>query len=206
MAPPKKGPFSGRHSVPNTFISAHHFDSFFLIKRISEKNETFATVSPFLVQKAISATIGEVSSIKKMRSGDLLVEVNSRKQSLNIQKLKALATIAISVSPHQSMNTCKGVITCGELLNVPLEEITSEMKSQGVIHVRRISIRRDGELLETKHHVLTLKSPKLPENVYAGYIRLPVRPYIPNPLRCFQCQRFGHSKVNCRGTLACARC
>ncbi|GBO43779.1 hypothetical protein AVEN_10318-1 [Araneus ventricosus] len=33
-----------------------------------------------------------------------------------------------------------------------------------------------------------------------------VRTYIPNPLRCFKCQRFGHSKTSCRGTLTCARC
>ncbi|XP_055947153.1 uncharacterized protein LOC129980794 [Argiope bruennichi] len=163
-------------------------------------------VSPFLVQKAINATVGEVASIRKMRSGDLLVEVSSRKQAQQIQKLESLATIRVSVTPHQSLNSSKGVITCGEILNLPVELIASEMKSQGVSHVRRISIRRDGQLLETKHHVLTFKTSKLPEYVYAGYIKLPVRPYIPNPLRCFQCQRFGHSKMNCRGSLTCARC
>ncbi|GBL87552.1 hypothetical protein AVEN_165163-1 [Araneus ventricosus] len=35
---------------------------------------------------------------------------------------------------------------------------------------------------------------------------LSVRPYIPNPLCCFKCQHFGHSKTSCRGTLTCARC
>ncbi|XP_055924720.1 uncharacterized protein LOC129956800 [Argiope bruennichi] len=48
--------------------------------------------------------------------------------------------------------------------------------------------------------------PTLPEVVKIGYLRLKVRPFIPNPLRCFQCQRFGHSKIACRGTLTCARC
>ncbi|GBN71255.1 hypothetical protein AVEN_229703-1 [Araneus ventricosus] len=43
-------------------------------------------------------------------------------------------------------------------------------------------------------------------SVTAGYIKLTVRPYIPNPLRCFKCQRFGHSKAFCRGTFTCARC
>ncbi|GBM35026.1 hypothetical protein AVEN_240382-1 [Araneus ventricosus] len=37
-------------------------------------------------------------------------------------------------------------------------------------------------------------------------MNLAMKPYIPNPLRCFKCQRFGHSKLACRGTLACARC
>ncbi|GFT76658.1 uncharacterized protein TNCV_3646551 [Trichonephila clavipes] len=39
-----------------------------------------------------------------------------------------------------------------------------------------------------------------------AYLHCPVRPYIPNPLRCFQCQRFGHSKTTCRGQPTCARC
>ncbi|GBM97612.1 hypothetical protein AVEN_165870-1 [Araneus ventricosus] len=46
-------------------------------------------------------------------------------------------------------------------------------------------------------------------SITAGYIRSPVKPYIPyipNPLRCFNCQRFEHSKVACRGQLTCSNC
>ncbi|XP_055931854.1 uncharacterized protein LOC129962142 [Argiope bruennichi] len=141
-----------------------------------------------------------------MRSGDLLVEVCTKKQAQQIIKMKALTTFPVTVTPHNSLNYTKGVITCGELFNVPIEEITHELKSQGVTHVRQITIRRDEQILPTKHFILTFHATKLPECIYAGYIRLPVRQYIPNPLRCFQCQRFGHSKINCRGTLTCARC
>ncbi|XP_055936621.1 uncharacterized protein LOC129966231 [Argiope bruennichi] len=205
MGSSKRGPFGGRRIVPKTLTVPNH-DSFFVVKRVSEKNENFNSVSPFLVQRAFTATVGEVSSIRKMRSGDLLVEVNSKKQAQQILKLKALATIPVTVSPHTSLNYSKGVITCGELFNVPLEEISAELKHQGVTNVQQISIRRDGQILPTKHYILTFHSPTLPEFIYAGYIKLPVRHYIPNPLRCFQCQRFGHSKANCRGTLTCARC
>ncbi|GBM44059.1 hypothetical protein AVEN_223180-1 [Araneus ventricosus] len=159
-----------------------------------------------LVEKAITATVSEVKSTKKLRSGDLLVEVHSRKQSEQIVKLKTFSNIPITVSPHASLNSSKGVITCGELLNVPTEEILKELQGQGVSHVRRISIRRDGQLLNTKHLILTFDSANLPENIKAGYMRLSVRTYIPNPLLCFKCQRFGHSKTSCRGTLTCARC
>ncbi|GBN26725.1 hypothetical protein AVEN_56158-1 [Araneus ventricosus] len=168
--------------------------------------ETFHSVSPFLVQKAVDSTLGEVTSVRKLRSGDLLVEVKSRKQAQQIIKLKALATIAITVSAHTSLNSSKGVITCGELFNVSVEDITSELKGEGVTHVRRIFIRRDGQLLPTKHLILSFQTPILPDSVKAGYMKLAVRPFIPNPLRCFKCQRFGHSQTNCRGTLTCARC
>ncbi|GBN11558.1 hypothetical protein AVEN_246254-1 [Araneus ventricosus] len=98
-----------------------------------------------------------------------------------------MSTIPVSVSPHETLNTSKGVITCGELFHVPLDEITERLKSQGGSYVRRITIRRDGQLLNTKHLILTFSSHVLPEYVKAGYMRLSLRPYIPNPLRCFKC-------------------
>ncbi|GBO36889.1 hypothetical protein AVEN_241859-1 [Araneus ventricosus] len=199
MGPLKKPPFSGQ---PSNQI----FDAFFIVKRVTDKNENFSNVSPFLVEKAITGSVGTVKSTKLIRSGDLLVEVASSKQAQQMLKLNALSTIPVSVKPHETLNTCKGVITCGRPLNLPNEEIAQELRGQGIKDVRRINIRRDGELIPTKHFILTFHTPRLPEYIKAGYVRCSVRPYIPNPLRCFKCQRFGHSKTNCRGTLTCARC
>ncbi|GBO02677.1 hypothetical protein AVEN_54531-1 [Araneus ventricosus] len=61
-----------------------------------------------IVHKAFSETLGEVPSIRKLRSGDLLVEVSNRKQSQQILKLKALATIPITVGAHATFNSSKG--------------------------------------------------------------------------------------------------
>ncbi|GBO42131.1 hypothetical protein AVEN_38692-1 [Araneus ventricosus] len=203
MGKKKVRPLSGQQ---NGSILSNSYPTFFIVKRISSNKDTFHGVSPFLVENYISDTVGEVKSIKKLLSGDLLVEVASSKQSQQILKLKSMSTIPVSVSPHETLNTSKGVITCGELFYVPLDEITEKLQSQGVSHVRRITIRRDGQLLNTKHLILTFSSHVLPEYVKAGYMRLSVRPYIPNSLRCFKCQRFGHSQTSCRGTLTCARC
>ncbi|GBM53582.1 hypothetical protein AVEN_105474-1 [Araneus ventricosus] len=123
-----------------------------------------------------------------------------------MSKLKSLSTIPVTVNPHATLNSSKGVISCGELLKESEEKITEELKSQEVIHVRRITIRRVGQVLNTKRLILTFDSNKLPEHIKAGYMRLFVTTYIPKPLRCFKCQRFGHSKTSCRGTLTSARC
>lgn len=34
----------------------------------------------------------------------------------------------------------------------------------------------------------------------------PVRPYVPPPLRCYKCQRYGHIAVTCKGKQRCAKC
>ena len=75
------------------------------------------------------------------------------------------------------------------------------MKNQGVTDVHRITITKNDNKIPTRHIILTTSSPKLPKSIRVGYFKCPVRPYIPNLLRCFKCQSLGHSKVSCRGNL-----
>ncbi|GBN04952.1 hypothetical protein AVEN_183218-1 [Araneus ventricosus] len=198
MGPLKDVPLSGQQTC-KTYLA------FFILKRISAENN-FHTVSPFLVEETISESVGVVKSIRKLRSGDLLIEVSSRKQANQVMKLKALSKIPVSVGPHRSLNFSKGVISSGELFNDETYVILYKLSSQGVTEVRRITIKKDGVIFKTKHLVLIFRSSKLPQFIKAGYIRYAIRPYIPNPLRCFQCQRLGHAKASCLGTLTCARC
>ncbi|GFT90271.1 uncharacterized protein TNCV_701831 [Trichonephila clavipes] len=121
-------------------------------------------------------------------------------------KSAKLAHLDVTVAPHANLNFSRGVISPADFLNVSTEEIKENMQAQNVCDVRRITIRRDGQVLNTKHLILTFNTPDLPQTVKMAYIRCPVRPYIPNPLRCFQCQRFGHSKTVCRGQPTCSRC
>ncbi|GFS93558.1 RNA-directed DNA polymerase from mobile element jockey [Trichonephila clavipes] len=157
-------------------------------------------------EKGLSATVGSVKAVSKMRSGDLLVEISTTKQAEQLLALQMLANIPITVLPHANLNSSRGVISESDLYNVPEQEILEGLQDQKVCAVRRITIRRDGQVVNTKHLILTFACPDLPQFITAGYLRCSVRPYIPNPLRCFQCQRFGHSKPTCRGKPTCARC
>ncbi|KAM7289879.1 hypothetical protein ISCGN_030007 [Ixodes scapularis] len=107
-------------------------------------------------------------------------------------------------SPYHT--SCQGVISEEDLLESSEDEILEGLSGQGVVAVRRISIRRDGQDRPSIHLVLTFASTVLPESIKAGYLHCKVRPYIPNPRRCFKCQRFGHSSISCRGKTTCAKC
>ncbi|GFV46230.1 uncharacterized protein TNCV_5037181 [Trichonephila clavipes] len=101
---------------------------------------------------------------------------------------------------------CTPVISDPDLLTTPEAEILDGFSDQGIIQVRRITIKKDSAVIPTKHVILTFSSPTLPQTIKAGYLNCKIRPYIPNPLRCFKCQRFGHSQTSCRGQLTCSRC
>ncbi|GFU00303.1 uncharacterized protein TNCV_4258591 [Trichonephila clavipes] len=126
-----------------------------------------------------------------MRSGDLFIDVSSTKQALALASLKRLAHFDIQVRSHATLNFSREVISAGDLYNVTEEEILENMADQKVSQVRRITIRRDGQVLKTKHLILTFATPDLPQSVKVVYL---------------QCQRFGHSKTSCRGQPICARC
>ena len=52
-------------------------------------------------------------------------------------------------------------------------------------------------------HILTFEKPSIPKEIRIGYTIERVELYIPAPLRCFKCQKFGHHKEICRGRRVC---
>ena len=163
-------------------------------------------LSPFAIDKGLQGWAGSLKSVKKLRNGTLLVECATDGHSRSLLKSGLLCNVPIKVTPHSSLNSCKGVIRSRDLEGVGEEEICENLTSQGVVGVKRINIRRNNELVPTNTLILTFNSPTLPNSVKAGYLNIPVVPYIPNRLRCFKCQTFGHGQNTCRSRLTCARC
>jgi hypothetical protein len=163
-------------------------------------------ISPFAVSKFINVNVGNVKNIKRLRSGDFLVEVSSKKQADTLLKVSNFIGIPVQTSPHKSLNTKKGVVRSSDLRHESEESLLSEFKTQGVTGVKRISIQKDGKREETNTLILSFGTPTLPSHISAGYLKLPVSLFIPNPLRCFKCQKFGHHKDQCRQTATCPKC
>ncbi|GFS86900.1 putative RNA-directed DNA polymerase from transposon X-element [Trichonephila clavipes] len=95
---------------------------------------------------------------------------------------------------------------CLRVLMDPNMQCPDGFSDQGVIQVRIITLKKDHTNIPTKHPILTFNSPKLPSTIKAGYLNCKIRPYVPNPVRCFKCQRFDHTQTSCRGQLTCSRC
>ncbi len=62
-------------------------------------------------------------------------------------------------------------------------------------------------MIPTSTLILTFDRPSLPERIVTAFYNLRVRQYVPNPLRCFKCQRFGHTQQRCMSVNAvCGKC
>ncbi|GBN34339.1 hypothetical protein AVEN_130021-1 [Araneus ventricosus] len=113
-------------------------------------------------------------------------------------KLTHPGTFPVETSFHKALNVSRGVLSNPDFIHVTEAEFLEELRDQNVCAARSINIRRDGRHIPTQHVVLTFQRPVLPKSIKAGYINCKLRPYIPNPLRCFKCQRYGHSQLSCR--------
>lgn len=182
------------------------YDRFFVVET-SSSQLSLSKLSPFAVEKSLKAAVGTVHNIRRLRDGNILVEVANAAQSRNIMKLHTLVDCPVTVSPHRTLNTRKGVIRCRELIDCDKEEALDGLKSQGVVQILNITVKDDsGGRRNTNTFILTFKLTALPKFLKIGYLRVPVSVYIPNPLRCFNCQKFGHGKSNCKGRAICAKC
>ncbi|GFS10643.1 nucleic-acid-binding protein from mobile element jockey [Elysia marginata] len=67
-----------------------------------------------------------------------------------------------------------------------------------------MEVRRGGEKIRTN---TTFDSPTPPAEIKVGYLDLKVRPFVPTPMRCFRCHRFGHGRDRCRAREElCVKC
>ena len=120
--------------------------------------------------------------------------------------MKTFCGLKCTVTPHKSLNTSRGIVRCPALSKQSCEHILEFMGEQGVTDIRRTNVHRDGVLKTTNTFVFTFDSPVLPAIVRIGFIQAKVDVYIPNPLRCYKCQVFGHHENKCGRLAICVNC
>ena len=177
----------------------------FVVLKGKDGERKLSSLSVFAIDRQLKALVdGELKHIQKLGSGELLIECKTAEQAQKLFEAEKFGDIPCVAEPHRSLNQSKGVIRSYELKKTSEEEITQGI--EGVVHSRRMTVWRTGSRKETNSILLTFDSCIPPREVKAGYLKLDVQTYIPNPLRCFNCQKFGHSKVRCRHRQVCAKC
>ena len=159
----------------------------YLVMTSTSKESHLSKLSPFATQNAFQAIAGTLKSIKRSRDGSFLVECCRKAQATNLSPVK--------VTIHKVLNSSCGVIRCRDLRNMSELEIWNEMKDQVVVGVHHVIVRKNGEVIPTSTLFLMFSAPDLSEEIKVGYLRVKVEMFVSNPLRCFNCNRFGHTSA-----------
>ena len=117
-----------------------------------------STVNSFIIKKVIDCNIGNVLNVKKLASGDLLVHTNNVTQVKSLLKLRFIHDIPIEASIPVSVNSCRGVVSHRDFVDMESTEIADCMADQDVIEARKITKFVDGTRRSTASVILTFSA------------------------------------------------
>lgn len=167
---------------------------------------SFRKINVFWPEKQIRAICGVSLDHEAPANGTLIIKTQKRSQTKLLLATTVFCDKQVNVSLHQTRNSVKGTIFAPELRHMSEEEIVEGLADQQVTHVHRMTTFRDGQKRDTSVLAVTFNLLSLPDHLYAGRLRYQVRHYIPNPLRCFRCQQYGHGSRNCERPARCREC
>ena len=185
---------------------SNHFTKFYSVK--FPRLDLDAKLNVIATDKDLKMKIGNPASIKKQSKDTLLIEVKSDAQGGKLKNITALHGQPVEVAEHKTLNTCKGTVYSETMSNSSLEELQDALKDQQVSKVERMKRRVNGVLKDTHRHIITFNKPDLPQVIkITDWHHELIDLFIPNPMRCMNCKRLGHTKKWCRRTSpTCSKC
>ena len=120
-------------------------------------------LSPFLIEKKIISSSYNLKNVKKLQTGNLLVEIVTKKHAENLLKMEKFHNLKCCAYPHTKLNTSKGVVRSKELSLTTPEEIEMAFKKQGIKKYRRVTIHRNDETIQIYTYILTFEKPSIPK-------------------------------------------
>ena len=106
----------------------------------------------------------------------------------------------------RSLNYTKGTIYTPYLNNVSDDEIVSELASQSVVEIYKFTRNIDGKQIPSGVILISFDLYNLPDKINVSWHSVKVREYIPNPMRCKNCQLLGHTSKRCQNPTSCVNC
>ena len=191
------------------------YKRFIVIKNKNDGDDRVASIDPWSVNKQLKPHLGNPDThhwrITPLRAGSLLVEVSHENQTKRIFKTKRIKGIEVVVEMHNSLNSSRGKIYCNTLRGLTNDHIKEKMVNEDkldVLDVYRIVKKNSTTNTETPtdDFIITFAKPNLPPMIQVGYQNLKVKLSIPNPRRCFKCQKYRHGINTCTANSVCAKC
>lgn len=179
----------------------------YFIMSASVPNIRLSELDPWILKKGVESITAHIKDVFMRKDGSILILTKNQIGSNAIGRAIKIGTTDVICKDFISMNSCQGVIFADQLINVSVDDMKENLKSENVIDVYKIMKRDEKNIQQpTKMAILTFNSQIVPENVKIGYLNVKVNPYISNPLRCKKCQKFGHSGKKCFNKESCFLC
>jgi len=179
----------------------------YIIISSNEEGKPLSNFSCFTLHRAIKNISKEIIKIQELKDGNLLVLVKNQTIADKFIKSKELIGLCkIICTLHATLNYTKGTIYAPYLIKVEEEEIIKELKDEGVVGAYKFQSYKDNKLAPNGIILLTFDRFHTPNKINICWHSVKVREYVPNPMRCKNCQRLGHTTKRCNKPASCVNC
>lgn len=160
-------------------------------------------VNSIQLKKELSTCKG-IESVKFISGGRLLVHLKSERHINDISAIDKL--VGQDVDYHQLTDKHSSGVIHGVPPAISDEELLKCLEDTGVNKVQRFFKGKGDSRNPTYSVRLFFSCAEPPTHVTLGYSRHNISAYVPPPLRCYSCQRYGHVADECRSNKRCTRC
>lgn len=196
---------------PNTTLT--HFDSIFGSDDWS-RFLVFKTESKITKQKLenylLSSYPTKDMSFRLLRENEWLVEASTKNQSENYLLISKIDNINITVLRHETMNSIQGTVVLPEDdepidRKTILDSLKKRYNNIENMEIYEIPSKRNKEK-PLKIAKIKFQGQNIPQKIKILGENRELRPYVPKPLQCKNCSRYGHTTKKCRSNPVCAFC
>ncbi|XP_067275529.1 uncharacterized protein [Pseudorasbora parva] len=165
-------------------------------------------IDPIKLTKIIKEQVGEVKYARILGDGNLLIGCSNERQMEKAKKMSCIGKVkVVKVARVGEKRTggSKGVVY-GIPRTVSMKEMVENLKRQNRSVKNAVRMTRGIEKIETESVLVEFETKDVPKELYYGFMVYNIREYVPKPMRCYNCQEFGHMAKVCKGKRRCARC
>ncbi|XP_075164134.1 uncharacterized protein LOC142236743 [Haematobia irritans] len=201
---------------PSTFSEIQNYDHlprYLVASTISNdksaETKALGSHNIFQIGKGLDHISKEYSEVTELKNGDLLIKANNLKAAEKFLNAKHIDIVPVRITLHNKLNCSYGKIFYEKIVSYSEEELVNQinMKYPGLImELRKIKRNENGNLVDTGAAVITFNNIHRPSRIKIGYNICTVFEHIPNPLKCRNCQKLGHTKNHCKKIALCGEC
>lgn len=164
--------------------------------------------NPYLIGKTIINSCGQIEASRSIdQTSKYILYIRNPEQ---VKKAIAITELIdgtpVKISPHPTLKVVRCVVSCCDLIEMSEDDILAEMQKQKVIRVQRITRKTPEGNSNTPILIFSIQGTVRLEYLSVGLLRVATRPYYPNPMLCYQCYAYGHSRQRCPNPAVCSYC
>lgn len=164
--------------------------------------------NPFVIGKTIEQSCGNIEAAHTEEKGTkYILKTRSAEQAKKLMKITALIDgTEVEIVPHETLNNSRCVVSCREVIEFEEDALLTELESQNVTGVRRITRLEGKKRINTPTLILTINGTVPPKYVSFGPLRVATRLFYPTPMICYKCYSYGHTTKKCQNEAVCRNC